>query len=141
VNFGRNVAERAESCTSLKLISVEYNDMQGDTSDDTLRNTRACRKIDPQIGLNIIFLGYAIPRECLNCDTSTMCSIGSPSLTHGCCSPSSLDRYFVLQTMLLTLGHHQNHGVAADCNPGMLIQLSADDSRDALTWFAGYLSA
>ena len=43
--------------------------------------------------------------------------------------------------MLFPLGHHQNHGVVADCNPGMKIQLSADDSRDAWAWFAGDFSA
>jgi hypothetical protein len=51
------------------------------------------------------------------------------------------DEISVLQTTVFTAGHHQNYGVAADRKPGMIIQLSADDSRDTWTWFAGDLSA
>lgn len=43
--------------------------------------------------------------------------------------------------MLLTVGHHESHGVVADCILGMIMQLSADDSRDVWTWFVGDLSA
>ena len=55
--------------------------------------------------------------------------------------PPLYDGISVLQTTLFTVGHHESHGIAADCIPGMIIQLSADDSRDAWTWFAGDLSA
>ena len=52
--------------------------------------------------------------------------------------PPVYDGISDLQTTLFTVGHH---GAAADCIPGMIIQLSTDDSRDAWTWFAGDLSA
>lgn len=47
--------------------------------------------------------------------------------------PALYDGISVLQTTLFTVDHH---GAAADCIPGMIIQLSADDSRDPWTWFA-----
>ena len=56
----------------------------------------------------------------------------------GAAHPPPLYGILVLQTTLFTVGHH---GAAADCIPGMIIQLSVDDSRDAWTWFAGDLSA
>ena len=57
----------------------------------------------------------------------------------GAAHPPPLYGILVLQTTLFTVGHH---GAAADCIPRMIIiQLSADGSRDAWTWFAGDLSA
>ncbi|PTB37939.1 hypothetical protein M441DRAFT_60277 [Trichoderma asperellum CBS 433.97] len=55
--------------------------------------------------------------------------------------PPLCDGTSVLQTLLLTVGYHESHVVAADCIPGMAMQLSANDSRDAWTWLAGDLSA
>jgi hypothetical protein len=55
--------------------------------------------------------------------------------------PALVDGTSVLQTMLLTVVYHESHGVTAHCFPGMMMQLSADDSREAWTRFAGDLSA
>lgn len=77
---------------------------------------------------------YRIPGACLACeakyDNEASCRLPLPDLLVPLTIPLSLTIFQSLKSYY-TLIHYQNHGVLADCNHGMIIQLSAEDSRDA----------